>query len=307
MWVKKGRIFSPEGQYDWCISHAMLPVADRIDENIYRIYFSGRDSYNRSKIGYVEINMNDPLKILNISQEPVLELGSLGSFDDNGVSPTCIVNHGNKKYLFYMGWNKGSTVRAAEVSGLAISTDGGRNYSRYSRAPIMHRTDTEPYSILVISSIIKEGKVWRMWYDSADEWISNDLPRYNIKYAESGVGQKGVDWLRKGIVSVDYNDANETRVSRASVIKEDEIYKMWYCYAIGRGGYKIGYAESFDGIRYSRKDELAGIGVSAQGWDSEMVCYPHIFQHNGQKIMLYCGNGYGKTGFGYAIWEDGDL
>jgi len=304
MWIKQGLIFKPDGQFDWCVTHAMLPVADKIDGDIYRIYFSGRDVSNRSRIGYVDVNINNPQDILNISEKPVLDLGSLGAFDDNGVSPTCLLNYKDKKYLFYMGWNQGSTVRAGEVSGLAISDNGGNTFKRYSRAPVMHRSDKEPYSILVISSILTEDNKWRMWYDSADTWINKDLPRYNIKYAESGSGMKGVDWIRDGIVSVDYNRPDETRVSRASVIKENGIYKMWYCYAIDLGGYRMGYAESMDGIQFLRKDDSVGIDLSESGWDSEMICYPFVFKHNDQKIMLYCGNGYGKTGFGYAVWED---
>jgi hypothetical protein len=299
-WVKKGLIFSPQGQHEWVTTHAMLPVADRIGDDLYRIYFSGRDRLNRSLIGYVEVDMNNPREILKLSKEPVLGLGKLGAFDDNGVSPTWLVNQGEKKYLYYFGWNKGSTVRAAEVSGLAISADGGQTFERHSRAPIIDRTDAEPYLILVISCILIEGGIWRMWYDSADEWQSPALPRYNIKYAQSG---DGIHWKREGIISVDYKSSDESRVSRASVIKEDGIYKMWHCYAIGSGGYKMGYAESGDGIHFKRMDGAVGIDVSADGWDSEMVCYPHVFVHKGQKIMLYCGNGYGRTGFGLAVME----
>jgi hypothetical protein len=299
-WVKKGLIFSPQGQHEWVTTHAMLPVADRIGDDLYRIYFSGRDRLNRSLIGYVEVDVNNPREILKLSKEPVLGLGKLGAFDDNGVSPTWLVNQGGQKYLYYFGWNKGSTVRAAEVSGLAISADGGRTFERHSRAPIIDRTDAEPYLILVISCILIEGGIWRMWYDSADEWQSPELPRYNIKYAQSG---DGIHWKREGIISVDYKSSDESRVSRASVIKEDGIYKMWHCYAIGSGGYKMGYAESGDGIHFKRMDDAVGIDVSADGWDSEMVCYPHVFVHKGQKIMLYCGNGYGRTGFGLAVME----
>lgn len=299
-WGKKGLIFRPEGQYDWSITHAMLPVADQIAEDIYRIYFSGRDKLNRSLIGFVEVDINAPQKILNISPTPVLGLGSLGAFDDNGVSPTCIVNHSGKKYLYYFGWNKGSLVRAAEVSGLAISEDDGKTFRRFSRAPVIDRTDAEPYQILVISCILIEDGVWRMWYDSADEWQTPELPRYNIKYAES---TDGINWERKGIVSVDYKSRDESRVSRASVLKEDGIYKMWHCYAIDSGGYRMGYAESEDGYRFERKDDSLTIQTSLTGWDSEMVCYPHVFRHKGQKIMLYCGNGYGRTGFGMAVEE----
>ena len=103
-------MFSPEGQHEWVTTHAMLPIADRIGDDLYRIYFSGRDRLNRSLTGYVEVDMDNPQKILKLSSEPVLGLGKLGAFDDNGVSPTWLVNHGAEKYLYYFGWNKGSMV-----------------------------------------------------------------------------------------------------------------------------------------------------------------------------------------------------
>jgi hypothetical protein len=104
-------------------------------------------------------------------------------------------------------------------------------------------------------------------------------------------------------VSVDFKHPGEIAVSHACVPREDGIYRMWYCYAIGSSGYRIGYAESVNGIHYRRKDEEAGIDASPSGRDSEMVCYPHLFEHKGWKYMLYNGNGYGRTGFGYAILE----
>lgn len=301
-WVKRGIIFKPEGQFEWVVTHAMLPVADRLHGDYYRIYFSGRDKFNRSSIGYIEVNMKEPQQILHLSEEPVFGPGALGSFDDSGVTPTWIVNHQGKKFMYYLGWNKGSTVRASEVTGLAVSIDGGKKYQRVSRAPILHRTDNEPYSILVASSVMIEGNKWRMWYDSADEWVNRDLPRYNIKYAESS---DGLNWTKRGAVAVDFKYPGESRISRACVLKEGRIYKMWYCYAIGTGGYRMGYAESENGIDFQRKDKQVGIGLSRSGWDSEMVCYPYVFEHNGQKYMLYCGNGYGKTGFGYAVLDRG--
>lgn len=295
-----GLIFEPQGQFDWVKTHAMLPVPDRIEDDIYRIYFSGRDHKNRSLIGAIDIDINNPKKILKITSEPVLGLGELGCFDDNGVSPTFIVNHQRKKYLYYMGWNKGSTVRACEVSGLAISEDNGETFRRFSRAPILHRTNNEPYSILVVSCILIEDGVWKMWYDSANVWLNQDLPRYNIKYAESA---DGINWNMTGKIAIDFKDPDETRVSRASILKEDNLYKMWFCFAMGAGGYRMGYADSIDGINWDRKDDQSGITLSDSGWDSEMVCYPFIFIHKGIKYMLYCGNSYGKTGFGYAVWQ----
>lgn len=297
-WEKLGQVFLPDGQYDWVKTHGMLPTSDHVKDDIYRVYFSGRDADNVSKTGFVEIDITNPQKILKLSEKPILDIGKLGSFDDNGVSPTWIVNHEGKKYFYFMGWNKGSKVRAAEVSGLAISTDDGATFERYSKAPIIDRTDAEPYTILVISCILIENGVWRMWYDSADYWINEGLPRYNIKYAES---TDGIHWKREGKVAVTYKDDKETRVSRASVIKDGDVYRMWLCYAMESGGYNMGYAESKDGYNFTRMDEKAGIEMSESGWDSTMICYPNVFKHKGEIYMFYCGNGYGREGFGLAI------
>jgi hypothetical protein len=65
----------------------------------------------------------------------------------------------------------------------------------------------------------------------------------------------------------------------------------------------IGYADSKDGLEWGRKDDLAVVDISNAGWDSEMVEYPFVFDHKGNRYMLYNGNEYGKTGFGLAILE----
>ena len=87
-WNKMGLIIKVTGQLDWMVTHAMLPVPEWRGGDIYRIYFSGRDQLNRSLIGYAEININSPFNILRFSADPVLGLGALGCFDDNGVTPS---------------------------------------------------------------------------------------------------------------------------------------------------------------------------------------------------------------------------
>ncbi len=67
--------------------------------------------------------------------------------------------------------------------------------------------------------------------------------------------------------------------------------------------YRIGYAESDDGQTFTRMDEEVGIGVSQDGWDSDMICYPCVFDLHDMRYMIYCGNEYGKTVFGLAILD----
>ena len=76
---------------------------------------------------------------------------------------------------------------------------------------------------------------------------------------------------------------------------------MWY--SVRGSRYVIGYAESADGLRWTRRDDAHGLLPSPDGWDSEMVEYPYVFDHAGTRYMLYNGNGYGRTGVGLAVWE----
>jgi hypothetical protein len=142
-----------------------------------------------------------------------------------------------------------------------------------------------------------DKKIWKMWYLSGTGWKTKRSPKisYHIRYAES---KDGIDWKRQGEVAIDFKK-NESRIGRASILKEKNHYKMWYSYAIKN--YRIGYAESTDGYKWKRKDDLAGITTSASGWDSKMIEYPFVFVHKSAKYMLYNGNNYGKTGFGIAI------
>ncbi len=299
-WIKKGVIVKATGKPDWMVNYAWVPFADRIDEDLYRIYFAGRNRQNMSQIGYVEIDINSPQEILAISKEPVLELGPLGTFDDSAVIPSWIVNHDNKKYMYYIGWMQGKRVPYYASLGLAISLDRGKTFRKFSRAPLLTRNDIDPY--MTASACVRvENGLWRMWYLTAIKWESinnHPQPFYHIKYAES---KDGINWERNGIVSIDFKSEREYRIARPCVIKEGNLYKMWYCYAIDN--YRIGYAESKEGITWERKDNEVGIDVSESGWDSEMIEYPFVFEHKGRKHMLYNGNDYGKEGIGYAIME----
>ena len=299
-WEKKGFIFNVDGTKEWALEYASIPFVDKINDNKYRIYFSSRNSLNRSSVGYFEWDVNEPKKISNVSEQPILEPGKLGTFDDTGVMATSIVNYNNKKYLYYVGWNQPKTVPFRWSIGLAISHNNGATFERFSDGPIVDRNPIDPY-FASSPSVILDGDVWRMYYISGTGWKKindEDICPYNIRYAES---KDGINWIRNGTISVDFKNSNENKVARANVFKENDIYKMFYCYAINE--YHIGYAESKDGIKFDRKDHLAGIESSSEGWDSKMIEYPFVLKHNDRKFLFYNGNEYGQSGIGYAEWN----
>ncbi len=298
-WKKLGRVFCPNGEREWMASHAAVPIAENIGDDLFKIYFSSRDSNNRSFTGYVIIDINQPDTILSLSEQPVLSPGSLGEFDDSGAMATWLTTHENKKYLYYIGWNLGVTVPFRNAIGLAIH-DGNEQFQRAFDGPIVDRSIEEPH--FCASCCVLPGEdLWRMWYLSCTQWRLKDQKpehRYHIKYAES---QDGIRWTREGVIAIDYAGEHEYAISRPSVIQENGVWKMWFSYRGDR--YRIGYAESTDGRQWTRLDSQAGIDLSPSGWDSEMIEYPFVFDHQGKRYMLYNGNGYGKTGFGLAVME----
>jgi hypothetical protein len=297
-WTKLGRVFCPDGQFEWMRSHAANPVAEHRAGDVFRIHFSTRDAQNRSRIGYVEIDLREPQRILSLSQAPVLEPGALGLFDDSGVSLACLTNVRGQRYLYYLGWNLGVTVPWRNAIGLAISPGFDAPFTKVSLAPVLDRGHEDPYS-LSYPYVLQDGALFRMIYGSNLSWgAKQEDMAHLLKYAES---DDGIHWRRDGQVAIGFKDPAEYALSRPCIQKDASGYKAWFSY---RGpAYRIGYAESDDCKRWTRRDELAGIDVSPSGWDSESIEYPHLFQHAGKTYMVYNGNRYGLTGFGLAVAE----
>ncbi len=292
-WNKKGLIFEPDSNLYWSKTHSMIPTPIRISEKTLRVLFSGRDDSNRSHIGYFDFDLQDQ-KIINKSQDPILSPGALGCFDDNGVTPSCIKKIGDKYFLYYIGWNPGSTVRMHLFGGLAISKDF-KKFDRFSRAPIIERCKTDPY-LNTAPWVVKNKDIYVMYYVSGYEWIHKDLPRYNIKIATS---TDGMEWQRDGKIAIDFKDNKENALARPFVIEDEGIWKMWFGYKEQK--YRIGYAESNDGFAWERKDHLSNIDVSENGFDSDMIEYACIEKYENKYFMFYNGNNYGFDGIGLAI------
>jgi len=116
----------------------------------------------------------------------VLVPGELGTFDDSGVTMSCVVAHAGRRYLYYTGWTRGVTVPFYLFAGLAVSEDDGATYSRLSAAPLLDRSDVDPYLTASPFVLVDEGR-WRMWYVSATGWTRQAgevRQRLHIKYCE---------------------------------------------------------------------------------------------------------------------------
>lgn len=288
-WTKKGVAIAPDPSKSWMRTHAMLPTPFQLKDNLYRIYFGGRNDKNQSHVGYADIDITAPDKILATADEALLTPGRLGTFDDNGVLPSCAVRSGNDIYLYYIGFKPGGTTRMDLFGGLSISSDNGKTFNKWSEAPIIGRNRVNPF-INTAPWVVQNGKDgWLMYYVSGVEWVHADLPRYNIQIAHSTDGR---DWHREGKVAIDFTNG-ENALARPYVVKDSDGWHMWFS---SKGDYYIPhYARSDDGLNWKRVPGEPAITPSA-GPDEEMICYPIVLKSGKDLVMFYNGNGYGKNG-----------
>lgn len=304
-WKKLGLVFCASGQNEMMMTGGRTPVPLLVGDNLYRIYFASYDSAGRGRIFSLELDIEYPEKVKSLVTNPIADIGETGFFDDNGIIPSDVLRVKDQVYLYTIGFSVKNKLIFDAATGLAISNDGGISFKKLN-GPVLDRGVDDP-CFAASPTVMHDGKVWRMWYVSCDHWREENggfRHFYNIKHRYSS---DGIYWEPRATVSIDYANEHEYAISRPSVIRSSSGgYRMWYSFRAQSSiaTYRIGYAESSDGLSWQRKDDVAGIDVSDSGWDSEMICYPRVFEHKGRLYMLYNGNGYGRTGFGLAVLED---
>jgi len=298
-WRKLGLIYRPEAGAAWRRSHAALPVCEPLDDRHLAIVFSARDANQRSLPGRVVIDLANTDATAQV-HGPLLDLGAQGTFDDCGVMPCWMLSDGNQRLVYYVGWNLAVTVPFQNSLGLARSSADGSAMTRVFNGPIVARSRRDPFFVAACA-VLKTQTGYRMWYLSCVGWFmqaNKPMHRYHLRQMDS---DDGLEWNGEATVAIDFKDDREYAISRPSVLVENGVHHMWYSMRGDR--YRIGYAWSQDGKVWERRDDLVGIEPSESGWDSEMICYPHVFRMNSRLYMAYNGNSYGGTGIGLAVLE----
>lgn len=316
-WQKLGRIFDPTRHQlaDSCVQFAQAPQA-LVFEDFVRVYFSTRAVDQRngkylSHVAFVDLR-KDLRTVIRVSERTVIPLGGLGCYDEHGIFPFSVVRHGDAIYAYICGWNRRVSVSIDTAIGLAISHDDGRTFTRIGDGPVLAASTHEPF--LVGDGFVRViGGQFHMWYMFGVQWrrfAQNEAPDriYKIGHA---VSTDGINWNKEEArqIIADRLGADESQ-ALPTVIAIDGRHHMFFCYRQSfdfrtnrTRGYRIGHAWSDDLIDWTRDDDNPALDVSAGEWDSDMLCYPHVFALDGRVYLLYNGNEFGRYGFGLALLE----
>jgi hypothetical protein len=300
-WRKLGRVFIPPapGADPALVSHAALPVAHPLSGDLVRVFYSGRDAANRSAIGTLVLRVGEVPRIEEARPDPVLRPGGIGAFDDAGCGVGCVVPMPGGDRLYYMGWNVGGSSPWRNAIGLAIGDAALGRFERLSAGPIMDRDITDPYSLSYPWVLRLADGDWRMWYGTHQTWgaAKADMS-HAIRAARSA---DGITWRREPKVCIPPEGDQIATVRPSVLAKHGGGFTMWYAARTESGPYAIGRAISADGLDWQRHP--GGIEAAADGWEAGAVTYPGVFELLGRRWMLFNGAGYGRSGFGLAVWE----
>ena len=150
-WKKLGQVFNPTEliESSWMNEYAQAPSIVIFD-NYIRVFFSSRQVPDEkgqyiSRMGYIDLDINNLFEIINISKEPNLPLGGLGTFDEFGTYPVSVIKTENEIRAYYAGWTRCESVPFNAAIGLAVSINNGESFSKVGEGPIISYTPDEPF------------------------------------------------------------------------------------------------------------------------------------------------------------------
>jgi predicted GH43/DUF377 family glycosyl hydrolase len=302
---KLGLIWNPQDKHIWMKTHATCPTPVLLDAETLRIYFQSRDNKGVGRAGYVDVNPDNPFHILKYSKDPVLDIGRPGAFDDNGVFPTCVIREAdsNRLFMYYVGFELCTHIRYRLLTGLAISDNRGENFNKIQETPILERS---PEELLFRCGpfVINQKGLYRMWYVAGSEWIDingKSMPVYDLRHI---VSNDGINWPTNGQPCMAISNPDEHGFGRPYIISTPTSYRLFYSIRKSSlGQYRMGYAESADGLVWNRMDNALELDVSPEGWDSTAIEFAAPITIGEKSYLFYNGNDFGRDGIGLAILE----
>lgn len=313
-WKKLGKVFTPqkvEGRV-WLKEFAQAPDT-LVFDGYLRVYFSCRPAADEkgqyvSYSAYVDLERGDLYRLRNVADQPILSLGGLGEFDEFGTYPVSVIRNGGEVRVYYGGWTRCESVPFNVAIGCATSQDDGKTFSKLGNGPVLSYSPDEPY-VMSGPKIRRFHDTWYLWYIAGRKWKvigGRPEPVYKIRMATS---HDGLQWTRMNKDLIESRvEADEAQAS-PDVFEANGKYHMFFCYRYScdyrsrEKGYRIGYASSTNLVDWERDDSKAGIDVSEEGWDAEMISYPHVFELDGRTYLAYLGDQVGRYGFGLALLE----
>ncbi len=150
--------------------------------------------------------------------------------------------------------------------------------------------------------VLKEGGTYKMWYSG---WNGTAT---SFGYAESEDGVNWTEYEHNPVLTSGPPGSWESyAIHTPRILKEGSIYRMWYLGGTGIINWSIGYAESIDGISWTKSPLNPIMQKGEEGeWDSNELLLGSVIRQGSLYKMWYTGRFRpSEPGVGYATSPDG--
>ncbi len=289
------------------------------DGNEYKMWYTGSDGTNYTIFYATSPDGKVWTKYDNSIEAPSnttgtngrIPLGLAGSGDDDYVmNPSVILDNGTYK-MWYSGYDGGAggyrIYYATSPDGLTWTKynnsipDNSDTTSTDGRIPKGTSGMGDDY-FAYAPSVIKDGSTYKMWYTGYNQ----SAARYAVYYATS---PDGLTWTKydntylsennttgtNGRLPVGTNNkADDVGAYNPAVIKDGDVYKMWY-QAYDGSNNRIAYAYSSDGLTWTKQNND--------------VPTTNNFKGNDGRVPLTIEQQYGGSSHMFlpAVIKDGDV
>ncbi|MGE3316433.1 MAG: hypothetical protein AB7O26_15055, partial [Planctomycetaceae bacterium] len=197
------------------------------------------------------------------SEGPCFTPGEKGTFDSSAVFMPCVVDPGaGDLRMYYAAHAEGPFPGKGSSAGVAVSRDGGLSWEKRRQTL---KADGDDAAGVGTQFVWQDENEWRMIYTH----IVAEKKRYFMKFARS---LDGFTWERpSNNVALDLDSMSTS--TRPCVFKHGPRYYMTYtCNRSDQSGYRIRFADSDDGWRFTDRGQILGTDRTSQ-WDNKAVSY----------------------------------
>jgi len=303
----------PPGPDSFDATACMNPFVLRREDH-YWLFYAGGDPQGRRRICLATAPVADVGAWTR--RGPVLELGAAGTFDELWCVLPCLHRINGRWHLYYTGRSSQTSLGLQSFAGIGLAvSDDLLHWERLREEPVLRGDGFEAWPenrgiagggpILEIPQ--PDGRIlYRMYYTIAVGQPSPDLLVDQEKHSVVAHSWDGIDWFDKRIIlsprrEADYENAATIALNPWPV--EGGYHALYASIGSRFGAYSICEARSRDGLTWDRgtPDQNLSLTPAGDGWESQMVEYPHVIREGDHLRLFYCGNGYGRSGIGTAL------
>lgn len=306
-WTDLGIIFKVNQLSSWAVSHAYVPTAVELTDRI-RVFVAFWDSKKYGRLGYIDVDPNNPENILGYSKDPIIEDAVSPAFDDSGVTPLSILKEEKRLLLYYAGWHlhPDPSIRYQLYTGLLFGTVAGEKFQRNSPRPVLSgRTPKE--NVRTGGHVLRTQEGYRAYLATQVDIYQDHAksrPVYNLECAFS---KDGILWGEKQKLILEHEKGQILGYGRSAIWKnKHHIYEGLFSVRNWDGRYRnILYSTSEDGLSWTPLSAGNKAFLSSMTCDQqEEVCFPSLIFKNDKIFMFYNGNDFGAAGLRLAVWHN---